>query len=148
MGMVLLLLLLLQLRCRKRVWNEGDGCLKFIVLRAKAAKGFASSCSYDDMELEKTQQANWVQLRSGAGSISVDQGISMDGDTEMAVGAGTLRVARTRGQGSLTVDGSSSRGSSSLKTKKGEKGKGPDRSSRIADAAESGMSEMVQKARG
>lgn len=62
----------LQERCRPRVWNNGDGRLKFIVLRGQNIHIHGSSSgSVDDVELENTQPAQWVRktpLSSAGGS--------------------------------------------------------------------------------
>lgn len=61
--------LLLQERCQPRVWNSGDGHLKFIVLRGMAAHPHvATTGSHDDKELETTQRAHWVAGRAGSRS--------------------------------------------------------------------------------
>eukprot|EP00775_Hariotina_reticulata_P013650 gene13650-13773_t len=50
-------------RSQARVWNTGDGRLKFIVLQHRAhLPGHNSSGSVDDQELLNTQQARWVAL--------------------------------------------------------------------------------------
>ncbi|WIA29180.1 hypothetical protein OEZ86_011691 [Tetradesmus obliquus] len=56
-------------RCQPRVWNSGDGHLKFIVLRGMAAHPHvATTGSHDDKELETTQRAQWVAGRAGSRS--------------------------------------------------------------------------------
>jgi hypothetical protein len=40
------------------------------VLRAKPHRACQSSCSYDDMELQNTQQARWLALDSVLGSAA------------------------------------------------------------------------------
>lgn len=53
----------LQERSQARVWNTGDGRLKFIVLQHRVhLPGYNSSGSVDDQELLNTQQARWVAL--------------------------------------------------------------------------------------
>lgn len=53
----------LQLRSTPRVWNQGDGRLKFILLCHKHFNHGSTSGSHDDMELENTRQAGWVVAR-------------------------------------------------------------------------------------
>ena len=118
------------------------------MLRAKAAKGFASSCSYDDLELEKTQQANWVQLRSGAGSISLDQGFSMDGDAELTAGGGAERGLQRKRELNSKVERAPMKGNSrSLMSIGGEGGQGSSHGSRSGGTAGDRPREMIRKLR-
>ncbi len=50
------------------MWNRGTGGIKFILLASNTARDHSSSSgSHDDLELQNTQQAQWVAMRAGAG---------------------------------------------------------------------------------
>lgn len=54
-----------EARCQRRVWNTGNGMLKFIIIRNKMSSpgaGSPSSSSFDDLHIEYrlTQRAHWV----------------------------------------------------------------------------------------
>jgi hypothetical protein len=60
-------------RSTPRVWNGGDGILKFIVLRHKSHNHGSTSGSNDDLELENTKQAGWVAARERSPGNSTPQ---------------------------------------------------------------------------
>ena len=62
----------LQVRCAPRVWNQGDGRLKFILLCHKKYDHGSTSGSHDDLELVNTKQAGWVAARQRASHASAN----------------------------------------------------------------------------
>lgn len=71
----------MQARTTPRVWNQGDGRLKFIVLSHKSYSHSSTSGSHDDQELEQTKQAGWVaaRLRTPHASINASHHSWTDG---------------------------------------------------------------------
>lgn len=71
MGVLVCLCVHEQARSAPRVWNAGDGRLKFLVLRLRheptqTARASSSSHDDNDIELANTRQAGWVALRERA----------------------------------------------------------------------------------
>lgn len=54
----------LEVRCKKRVWNCGDGRLKFIIMRKKyGAANSSNTRSFEEDMLRVAKQAQWVAMR-------------------------------------------------------------------------------------
>ncbi|KAF6266640.1 hypothetical protein COO60DRAFT_7439 [Scenedesmus sp. NREL 46B-D3] len=80
-------------RCQPRVWNCGDGHLKFILLRGMHTQHHAATTgSHDDKELETTQRAHWVESRGRSGSSG-----SRGGSGSSASGGSSASSASTTG---------------------------------------------------